>query len=381
MTSINKRVEFIYDFLENHKLPKMIISNDELNSSPINELLNKKKIMVDFNNIIKMLNGKIMYIKSGSTGHVFKGILNNNIEIAIKVVGFSKKGNYGLPSNLARPENTELCMLKLFSNLVINELTPHIVLPITTFYSNTASFICNNLRKKLVNCTKYNQFIGKCENGEFYDYCSILISEWANNGDLLDYIRLFHSNLTLAHWRNIFFQIISTLAIIQEKYPTFRHNDLKANNILLQTTSKDKKEFKYIINNNEYIIPNIGIQIKIWDFDFACIPDIINNEKVNATWTNKINVTPVQNRYYDLHYFFNTLVKKGFYPELLTSDKIDNEIKKFVLRIVPLKLLKKNKYVSSRGRILIKKELTTPAKIIMHDPFFEIYRNFKPDNK
>lgn len=376
MTSINKRIDFIHDFLENHNLPTMIISNDQLNTHPINELLNKKKIMVDFNDILKMINGKIMYIKSGSTGHVFKGLLNNNVEIAIKVVGFSKKGNYGLPSNVARPENTELCILKLFSNLVINELTPHIVLPITTFYSNISSFMCNNLRKKLVNCKKYNQFIEKCEKGYFYDYCSILISEWANNGDLLDYIRKYNKKLKLAHWRNIFFQIISTLAIIQEKYPTFRHNDLKANNILIQNTETDKKEFKYIINGQEYIIPNIGIQIKIWDFDFACIPDIINNEKVNATWTDKINVHPIQNKYYDLHYFFNTLVKKGFFPELLTSDYIDNEIKKFVFRIIPVKLLKKNKYVSSRGRILINRELTTPEKLITLDPFFEIYRNF-----
>ena len=241
MTSINKRIDFINQFLDKHKLPKMIILNNEINKTPISELFNKKKNMVDFNEIIKTMNGKIMYVKSGSTGHVFKGILNNNVEIAIKVVGFSKKGDYGLPSNLSRPENTELCILKLFSNLVINELTPHIVLPITTFYSNISSFMCQNLRKKLVNCKKYNQFIKKCENGEFYDYCSVLISEWANNGDLLDYIRKYHTKFKLAHWRNIFFQIISTLAIIQEKYPSFRHNDLKANNILLQNTTNDKK--------------------------------------------------------------------------------------------------------------------------------------------
>ena len=32
----------------------------------------------------------------------------------------------------------------------------------------------------------------------------------------------------------ILFQIFSALAVIQTKYPGFRHNDMKANNVLIQ---------------------------------------------------------------------------------------------------------------------------------------------------
>lgn len=373
MDSIQKRKIFINNLLESNDLQKMI---DE-KTSDINELTTLKKKIVDFNKIIHKFNGKIMYIKSGSTGHTFKGILDDGSEVAIKVVAYTKKGDYGLPSNMNRPENAELRFLKLFSKFVIDSLTPHIVLPITTFYSNTESFTGNNLQRSLTSAKKYDQFIDKYERGDYYDYCSVLISEWADSGDLLDFIRSHHSRMKTAHWRNIFFQLISTLAVIQDKYPAFRHNDLKANNVLLQKTDNTKKEFKYYINGKEFIIPNIGVQVKLWDFDFACIPDIIENEKVNANWTSKINVKPTKNRYYDLHYFFNTLVKKGFFPELLTSSKIDKSIKNFILRIIPYQLLKKNKYVSNRGRILINKELTTPYKIITEDPFFEIYRNFE----
>lgn len=373
MDSIQKRKIFINNLLESNELQKMI---DE-KTSDINELTTLKKKIVDFNKIIHKFNGKIMYIKSGSTGHTFKGIMDDGSEVAIKVVAYTKKGDYGLPSNMNRPENAELRFLKLFSKFVIDSLTPHIVLPITTFYSNTESFTGNNLQRSLTSAKKYDQFIDKYERGDYYDYCSVLISEWADSGDLLDFIRSHHSRMKTAHWRNIFFQIISTLAVIQDKYPAFRHNDLKANNVLLQKTDNAKKEFKYYINGKEFIIPNIGVQVKLWDFDFACIPDIIENEKVNANWTSKINVKPTKNRYYDLHYFFNTLVKKGFFPELLTSSKIDKSIKNFILRIIPYQLLKKNKYVSNRGRILINKELTTPYKIITEDPFFEIYRNFE----
>ena len=372
MSILKERKAFIESLIISDDMNNMI---EDSNSDNDNIIEIKKKIL-DFNKLIHKLNGKITYIKSGSTGHTFKGLLKDGSMVAIKIVAYPRKGHYGLPSNMNRPENAELRMLKLLSKFVLESSTPHIILPVTTFYSNIQSFIGSNIRKSLTDAKKYDDFIQKCEKSEYYEYCSILISEWADSGDLLDFIRKHHESLKLSHWRNIFFQIISTLAIIQDKYPGFRHNDLKANNILVKATDSEKKEFKYNINGNEYVVPNIGIQIKLWDFDFACIPGIVDNEKVNAEWTNQINVKPVQNRYYDLHYFFNTLLKKGFYPELIQSENIDESIKKFIVRIIPVKLLQKNKYVSKRGRILINKELTTPNKLITSDPFFEIYRNF-----
>ena len=64
----------------------------------------------------------------------------------------------------------------------------------------------------------------------------------------------------------------------------------------------------YKINGQYYVVPNIGFQVKLWDFDFSCIPGKVGNCKVNAEWTNEINIKPEQNRYYDVHYFFNTLM-------------------------------------------------------------------------
>jgi serine/threonine protein kinase len=156
---------------------------------------------------------------------------------------------------------------------------------------------------------KYEQFVKRYEEGDFYEDVSILISEWADGSDLLEYLRENFTKLTVKEWRVMFFQILSVLAIIQTKYPTFRHNDLKANNILIQKIQQKSKfnTYKYTINNNEYFVPNTGVRCKLWDFDFACIPGIVENSKVNSDWTDKINVKPVQNRYYDLHYFLELL--------------------------------------------------------------------------
>jgi serine/threonine protein kinase len=137
-------------------------------------------------------------------------------------------------------------MIKLLSYFVINKQTPHIVLPITTFNTSIKPFL-NLTKSNIVNNKKFEQFVEKYEKGEYYQNVSILVSEWANGGDLLDYLRSNYKTMTTKHWRTILFQILSVLAIIQNKYPGFRHNDMKANNILIHTIDIDNENKKYFI--------------------------------------------------------------------------------------------------------------------------------------
>jgi serine/threonine protein kinase len=366
-------IDSIVDFKNSSKT----IENTDVSSSDIRELLPKKYI--DFNKAIGELGGRLLYIKSGSTGHTFKGVhLPPNIEnkeaYAVKVVAYPKKENYGDMYNIKRPENVELLMIKLLSYFVINKQTPHIILPITTFNTSIKPFL-NLSKDDIVDSKKFDVFLEKYNKGEYYNNVSVLISEWANAGDLLDYIRKHYKKFKIKEWRTIFFQFLSVLAIIQAKYPAFRHNDLKANNLLVQVIDipEIKKKHFYRINNQTYVVPNIGFQIKLWDFDFACIENIIDNSKVDAEWTTKINITSKQNRYYDVHYFFNTLYRKGFFPEFLTDDCIPVTVKEFVSRVVP-EHFKTGKNVSDRGRILINEEYLTPDDILKNDVFFKIMR-------
>ena len=346
----------------------------------VREVLPKKYI--DFSTAINSLGGKLLYIKSGSTGHTFKGVfpLSNNenkTPYAVKIVAYPKKLNYGDIYNVKRPENTELLMIKLLSYFVINNNTPHIILPITTFNTSIKPFL-NLTKNNIINNKRFEQFIERYENGEYYQNVSVLVSEWANNGDLLDFLKKNYKELNLIDWTVILFQIISVLAIIQNKYPTFRHNDMKANNILIHKIDIDinNKNYLYKINNKSFIVPNIGLQIKLWDFDFACIPNIIDNSKVEAEWTNKINIKPEMNKYYDIHYFFNTLTKKGFFPELLTSCEVPTEVIEFINRVIPSQY-KSGKYVSERGRLLKNIEYTTPDKLL-NDKFFTFMKSKPP---
>jgi serine/threonine protein kinase len=347
------------------------------NTEDIRGLLPKKYI--EFGKAISELGGRLLYIKSGSTGHTFKGIHpppneENKESYAVKIVAYPKKENYGDMYNIKRPENTELLMIRLLSYFVINKQTPHIVLPITTFNTSIKPFL-NLTKSNIVNNKKFEQFVERYQKGEYYQNVSILISEWANGGDLLEHIRKNYKTMKTKHWRTIFFQILSVLSVIHAKYPSFRHNDMKANNILIHHIDVDNQDRKYLykINNQNYIVPNIGFQIKLWDFDFACIPNIVDNSKVEAEWTTKINVTPVQNKYYDIHYFLNTLTRKGFFPEFWTADEVPDRVKDFVKRVVPAKY-ENGDLVSDRGRILVNDEYLTPDEILKNDPFFKLMR-------
>ena len=62
----------------------------------------------------------------------------------------------------------------------------------------------------------YKKFVERYNDGEFEDFVSVLISEWCNGGDLLDYIRKNYATMTLKQWIVIIFQILFTLARVHQ---------------------------------------------------------------------------------------------------------------------------------------------------------------------
>jgi len=372
-------------------------------------------------NIWKYLSKKnavLKYITSGSTGHFFKGIvLNKNnddnndnnddkndknkkenkiiCEFGLKVTAYAKNEKYGSIYNPNRPENTELLMLKALSYFIIHNETENLILPIQTFYDDIKSFVKID---KLITDRKdrYHRFIENYNNGRYEDTVSILISQYAKHGDFLSFIKNNVNELDLMAWKIFFFQIISVLAVIQSKYPSFRHNDFKANNILVDDADNFNPDYMmiYTICGKKYYVPKVKFVLKIWDFDFASIdePDKIvmkngqkyikkgvkiRNLKTEEEWTQRLNITHKQNRYYDIHFFFSTLIHPGFFPEILTLPIIDDSIKQFIKRIVP-ETYRKPPNANNKGRLQTNTEYLTPQQILEFDPFFEDFR--KPKN-
>lgn len=380
----DSRIEFVKNILNGNKLKPMIDYDNCNTETATSTNLNKKTL--DVKELFNSMDVRLIYIKSGTTGHTFKAVskTDKSLEFAVKVCAYPKD-EYGAMSNISRPENAELRMLKLLSYFVVRKSTPHFILPIGTFNTSITNFV--NVPKKFLDLNEkknamYKKFVTKYHKGRFEEYVSVLISEWANGGDLLDYIRKNYTEMTLRKWIVIIFQILFTLTLIHRKYPAFRHNDMKANNILVQNTEADAQAtsgssaipyYCYNIDNVKFVIPNIDLQIKIWDFDFACIDGLIENNKVNSDWTKKMNITKKENKYYDMHYFFNTLISERFFPQFYKGGA-PQEIVDFVHRIIPEKYRNGGKYVNEKSRIQVDHEYTNPYKVIMNDPLFSKYR-------
>lgn len=362
--------------------------NSDLN---IRSVIEKKDIdIIDF--LIK-IGAKIKYMSSGTTGHFFQGTIYDYpgkstrkriCSFALKVSAYTKNTNYKSIYELTRPENAEINMLNILSEFVLENKTSHLILPIQTFYSDITPFIKmykeNFIKKDSDKNGKYKEFVSRFEKGIIEDKVSILICELANGGDFLKFVKNNKNKLSSLHWKVFIFQILSVLSVIQNRYPEFRHNDLKANNILVEITDPDYENIKkdrfvyYRINNINYKIPDIGIILKIWDFDFACIPKICENIKVHEKWTHRINITSVKNQYYDVHYFFRTLISNSFFPDIvLSKEKKYNDLIKFIYSILPEEYYRGEK-VSRNGRLLVDKEYTTPKKIIENNDYFKEFR-------
>lgn len=374
------RIDFMKNLLGGVKL-KPMVDFDNFDTETATNIKLKKRIM-DMKELFNSMSVKLKYIKSGTTGHTFKAIskLNPNIAFAVKVVAYPKGDDYGGMNNSARPENAELRMLRLLSYFVVKRCTPHFVLPAGAFNTSINDFI--DIPRHVVDLDDeknemYKKFIDRYRDGEFEDFVSVLIVEWCDGGDLLDYIRKNYQIMTLKDWVIIIFQILFTLARVHKDYPKFRHNDMKANNILVQKNNNDNsnanRRYCYNIDDTKFIIPDIELQVKIWDFDFACIDGVVNNAKVDAPWTSKINISRKENKYYDMHYFFNTLISKRFFPQFYEGGA-PPEIIDFVHRIIPEKFRGQSKYIAKKGRILVDVEYTTPYKVIINDPLFDKYR-------
>lgn len=378
------RIDFVKNLASSHKL-KPLVDFDACNTETATAAKVSKKIL-DVKDVFSEMNVKLNYLKSGTTGHAFKAVSkqDKNIIFVVKVCAYPKD-EYGAITNAARPENVELRMLKLLSYFVVNKISPHFVLPITTFNTSIRHFV--NAEKVAINIDdekneQYKKFVEKYKNGELDDFVSVLVGEWCDGGDLLDYIRKNYRTMTLKQWTIIFFQILYTLSVVHEKYPAFKHNDMKANNILVQYTPQSNNPngsgvyYGYKLENCQFLVPNIGMQIKIWDFDFACIQGVIENNKVNADWARKMNITSKPNKYYDIHFFFNTLISTRFFPQFYEEGCVPQQIIDFVHRVIPEKFRGSNTdYTLKKGRIKINDEYTTPLKLITTDPLFAKYRH------
>jgi hypothetical protein len=202
----------------------------------------------------------------------------------------------------------------------------------------------------------------KCEREE------MLYQEYANGGDLLDVITKYHSIISPTHMKTIIFQILVTLATIQKKVPSFKHNDMHLKNVLLDLGFKTTGSIKY----GTSFVPNIGLRALINDYGFANTASVPNPKVVSKQYANDFGIAPDSHKMYDAHLFLNALyIELVKYPEF-------SEALGFIASAVPSKYLgiETTNVLSSRLRYGMSHGDFPSFLKLLYNPYF---REFKKE--
>jgi hypothetical protein len=398
----------IDDRIENIEKWKQICKKLTTDESPItlNSDLHIENDVSDFIEKIRVADGEMTILKAlkGTFGFPFETILDNYKWFTKMMIYDFEVDESILPKkhydDLTEDErfsfhklvisqknisiNTEHTINTILTNLFLKKVTPHICV----IYGATELMEPKHseLIKMFVKRYKYK------DRESLMDVCKVLMTEWADLGELSDYIESNKKVWTIETWRALFFQLLAMLALIQEHYPSFRHNDLSMSNILVQKTRKTdigepnssskKGYYKYTINGKVYCIPDVGFRVLLADFDYASIKDLgITNEKLDNRYTKRFGAVSEPNRSFDAHMMLNWI--NMWTLRLYRYEDLDGplgEVKSFLYGIIEEKFRgNKSRYVNHtrlRNGNRIVEELI-PVNVLEKNVFFEKYRNYE----
>lgn len=133
-------------------------------------------------------------------------------------------------------------------------------------------------------------------------------------------------------FRLILFQVAYTLGALYKVYPNFRHNDLKATNVLIGDNPYGHSEYtslEYTYDGMKFIVPNtFGIISMLTDFDLSCVAGVADNFRVHHFWAVQpcLNIGWKKDHKSDIAFFAKTFyaatknfLSTGFTRSLLST--------------------------------------------------------------
>jgi hypothetical protein len=229
--------------------------------------------------------------------------------------------------------NNDALFSYILSKLILSKKTKHIALPILNIDIKFSQM--NDIIKPYDDI--YNEMLNMIENEKISNIFSVRVKEnFFKSMTLKEYLESGNYDI-----KKILFQIIHTLAVLQDEYEGFRHNMLNPDNIYLYIKKETSGVDKYIYKNKSYYIPQNTIELKITNFSYSNIPKLYGSD-ADIPFFDKENV------YFDLHYFLNTLI-----PFI---EKTDNNTNKFFTTVrnilFPLILSKSKCFLKKTFKVL-----------------------------
>ena len=249
--------------------------------------IKKKRIFFDENKERFGLEQLSQLVKVKNTsevkGYPFKGHKNTYN----KITGGIRFGLKVVPIETKYDKNEHPCNLE---NLVLKELTENIVnkniSPHIAYYLGTQKVTNKSKALKMLNLKRLEV------EEKIRTHSNMLISEFVEGGSLDNWVYNTYEDdeeITDEQWKNIVFQLVYTISIIQHYY-RMMHNDFHYGNILIDDSITPGGYFVYTIKNRTYYIKNTGIIPKLWDFEFS----MVYSDKIPECYPNKFIVGPYE---------------------------------------------------------------------------------------
>jgi hypothetical protein len=297
----------LFDVLYNKKMERKVsighVSISDINIDNIKKNYHGEQLKKLINNVF---NRDITFIEKSGLKLIFKvNDIDNNVDLVLNIYNNEETGLYNII-------NMNKIMTYLFSDLVINKMTKHILMNVFNFDVNSSDI--GRYIEKFTDDESILKIFHKKSNK-----VSIEIREHYFKMDtLFNILNDKNTEIDENMMKVIIFQVLHTLAVIQSKYPKFRHNNLDIKNIYCYLKEKNSNTYEYELDGYKYIIPNIGLELKITNFDESTIVGELDNESLIDTLKNADNK-------YDVNKFLHSLLKVN-----TLSSVVINLIKKMI---------------------------------------------------
>ncbi len=304
--NLKEKINLLYEFLYNNNLKNCF---------------NVKKIIVD-----KIVKDDVIISSSELSTKLVKQLLLQNIQFSENInnslifKGFNDNYSIIIKISFNENENYNDCLLSyILSQLVLNNITKHILLPIINFETKKENIeLILKLTDKIINKSSKKCFISIREN--YFDSFSL---------------EKYFSYKKNIDWSIILFIMIHTLLIIRLNFPKFKHNMLTLNSIFIHENESINNIYDY--KDTNFILPNFNYNIKIGNFEKSTISNDENNNELNdiaffaediIKFTKKSNNINLDNKSLD---FLKKIIKLNKEKNSLLENLLfDNYFKNFI---------------------------------------------------
>ena len=347
MNNIEEKIKMLYDFVYSKSFAGNIEEGDiKLDNINMDDIKIRYDSSVESKDDIKteILTGKfkkIDYIEDLNTLILKK--YGNEHSICLYITPYINESDIDSINDM---NNNDCLFSYILSKLVLSKKTKHIALPIINIDVEYAQI--NDIIKPYEDIN--DSYYKKMEKEEITNIFSIRVKEcFFKHITLTEYLKSSDVNI-----KNLLFQVIHTLAILQNEYSNFRHNMLSPVNIFVYLKKQQNSVDKYSYKGTDYYLTNNNFDIKITNFSASKIPDMYSSSMV-------VPFMDEENDYFDLHYFLNNILL------ILDESKLDESTQKFLEKIIP------NKYRSNKNSYYLTKndELFKPKDLLKDDYFKE----------